>query len=356
LANPEHLAILKRGVEVWNQWRNRALDERVHIADLRKADLSGMDLRRISLVNAHLHGVNLVDADLRFADLRNVILSNANLRGAKLSGAIMTHAGLDNADLSGAELFLTNLSGADLSGTRLMNAGFVRTNLDQVNLKGADLTDARLNGAILTRADLSGATGLENCLHLGPVAIDFHTCALSRILPLRFLRGCGLPEAVIVYLPSLLGRVIQFYSCFISYSSKDQDFADRLYADLQNNGVRCWFAPEDLKIGDPFRQRIDESIQFHDKLLLILSERSVRSRWVQDEVEAALEREHQDNRLVLFPIRIDDAVMETNEAWAASIRRTRHIGDFRTWKNHDSYQEALRRLLRDLKSGGEEKR
>src|SRR5215207_600034 len=41
---------------------------------------------------------------------------------------------------------------------------------------------------------------------------------------------------------------IEFYSCFISYSSKDQDFAERLHVDLQNNGVRCWFAPEDLKI------------------------------------------------------------------------------------------------------------
>ena len=97
------------------------------------------------------------------------------------------------------------------------------------------------------------------------------------MLPLAFLRGCGLPESLLTFLPSLLNQPIQFYSCFISYSTKDQEFADRLYADLQNKGVRCWFAPEDLKIGDHFRNRIDQSIRLHDKLLIILSENSIQS-------------------------------------------------------------------------------
>ena len=51
---------------------------------------------------------------------------------------------------------------------------------------------------------------------------------------------------------------------------------------------------------------------------------------------------------MLFPIRLDDEVMETTRAWAADIRRTRHIGDFRPWKDHDAYQESFDRLLRDL--------
>ena len=53
------------------------------------------------------------------------------------------------------------------------------------------------------------------------------------------------------------------------------------------------------------------------------------------EVEAAFEKERKQKRTVLFPIRLDDAVMETDEAWAAEIRRTRQIGDFRKWKEHD---------------------
>ncbi|MGE5756049.1 MAG: hypothetical protein ACM35G_10100 [Planctomycetaceae bacterium] len=42
--------------------------------------------------------------------------------------------------------------------------------------------------------------------------------------------------------------------------------------------------------------------------------------------------------------------MDTDIAWAAHIRRGRYIGDFSGWKDHDAYQEAFARLLRDLKA------
>jgi hypothetical protein len=164
-----------------------------------------------------------------------------------------------------------------------------------------------------------------------------------------FLQGCGLPDEVIAVFESL-GSLIRFYSCFISYSSVDQQMADRLYRDLLGQGVRCWLATEDLRIGDRFRQTIDEAIKLHDKLLLILSVASVQSRWVESEVESALERERRTDQLVLFPITIDDAVFETNAAWTAEIRRTRHVGDFRRWKEHDEYIQNFYRLVRDLKS------
>ena len=44
---------------------------------------------------------------------------------------------------------------------------------------------------------------------------------------------------------------------------------------------------------------------------------------------------------MLFPIRVDDAIMDTTEQWAHDIKRTRHIGDFTRWKEHDAYQKAL---------------
>ena len=143
---------------------------------------------------------------------------------------------------------------------------------------------------------------------------------------------------------------IQFYSCFISYSSKDQPFAERLHSELQGKGVRCWYAPEDLKIGEKIRVGIDESIRIHDKLLLVLSKKSVASDWVEKEVETAMEKERQQKRVVLFPIRLDDAVMKIETGWPADIRRSRNIGDFKKWKTHDTYQKAFERLLRDLKA------
>jgi hypothetical protein len=87
-----------------------------------------------------------------------------------------------------------------------------------------------------------------------------------------------------------LNQAIQHYSCFISYSTKDQEFAERLYADLQNKGVRCWFAPHDLRIGSKVLDEIDAAIRLRDKVLLILSEHSIKSGWVGDEVTQALKK------------------------------------------------------------------
>jgi hypothetical protein len=249
----------------------------------------------------------------------------------------------------------------DFSRVNLRDANFREADLEEANFSGADV-----NGAILDNSDVTGASmghtvfadndlstvkGLETVHHFGPSTIGIDTIYKSKgNIPEVFLRGCGVPDDFITYMRSLVGKAIEFYSCFISYSSQDDDFAQRLHADLQNQGVRCWFAPEDLKIGDKFRTRIDESIRIYDKLMVVLSANSIRSPWVEEEVEAAIEKEHKQNKPVLFPIRLDDAVMETDQAWAASLRRTRHIGDFRAWKDHDEYQKSFDRLLRDLKA------
>jgi hypothetical protein len=185
--------------------------------------------------------------------------------------------------------------------------------------------------------------------HSGPSIIDYRTLHRSSSLPLAFLRGVGLPDKLIDYLPSILEQAMQMYSCFISYSSKDQEFAQRLHADLQNKGVRCWFAPHDMPIGAKILDAIDEAIRLRDKVLLVLSEGAIASDWVEGEVTRALDEERERKRLVLVPIRLDNVVMETKEAWARLLRGQRNIGDFTRWKEHDAYQQSLERLLRDLR-------
>ncbi len=78
---------------------------------------------------------------------------------------------------------------------------------------------------------------------------------------------------------------------------------------------------------------------------------SLASSWVEQEVETAFEKERESGgKLVLFPVRLDNSVMDAKSGWAAHIKRTRHIGDFRQWKDHDAYQEAFKRLMRDLEA------
>ena len=104
-----------------------------------------------------------------------------------------------------------------------------------------------------------------------------------------------------------------------------------------------------MPIGAKILDAIDEAIRLRDKVLLILSEDAIASDWVEGEVTRALDEERERKRLVLFPIRVDDAVLETKEAWARLLRGQRNIGDFTRWKDHDAYQKALERVLRDLK-------
>src|SRR4030095_16914528 len=181
-------------------------------------------------------------------------------------------------------------------------------------------------------------------------------------LPLKFLRGCGLPDRLIDYLPSLLeAGPIQFYSCFISYSTANQDFADRLYADLQNKGVRCWFAPHDMQAGRKIHEQIDEAIRVYDRLLLILSSQSMTSTWVETEIAKARKKEATQKRRVLFPISI--VPYETIRSWelfdadlgkdSAKEIREYFIPDFSGWKDHDKYSQALDHLLRALKGAAE---
>jgi uncharacterized protein YjbI with pentapeptide repeats len=273
------------------------------------------------------------------ADMRKVSAVDASFRDAGLRGANLEEAMLHEANLSWADL-----TGANLSGARLDHA-ILRAS----NLSGADLTGAVFYGTVLSYVDLRTVRGLDAVNHRGPSTIGLDTITRSGgDIPESFLRGAGVPDSTIAYARSIAAKPGQFYSCFISYSTKDERLAKRLYTDLQSRGVRCWFAPEDLKIGDRFRHRIDEAIRVHDKLLLLLSESSIASTWVESEVEAAFEKEQKSGKLVLFPVRLDDAVMNSTAAWAADIRRKRQIGEFQGWEHADTYERAFARLLRDL--------
>ncbi len=385
MANPEHLEILKQGVEAWNPWRKQNPETKPDLSaadlvqgDLAFANLRGADLTGANLADADLTGANLVQADLPQADLELANLHEAKLREADLhraklycadlAQADLAQANLRWADLRGAGLTGGNLSGADLTGAELTGANLTGADLAQAdlalaNLRGADLRGADLRGAVLDETvfgdtNLVDAKALDQCNHLGPSIIDLRTLKRNWPLPLSFLRGCGLPETFIEYLPSLVaGPAIQFYSCFISFSTKDQAFADRLHADLQDKGVRCWYAPEKMKGGEKLYDQIDTAIRVHQKLLLLLSPESMKSEWVKTELRGTLKAEKQTGKRKLFPLRL--VSMEEVQNWQcfdadfgkdlAAVVREYFIPDFSNWKNRDAYQASFDRLLRDLK-------
>ncbi|HVF66719.1 MAG TPA: toll/interleukin-1 receptor domain-containing protein [Pyrinomonadaceae bacterium] len=328
MANPKHLEILNQGIEAWNEWRNKHPEI--------TPDLEAADLRGPYLCGADLRGANLISADLRGADLRSANIGNAYLA---------------STDFRSAHLGFAHLSGAHLGGADFSHAVLV----------GADLINSVLGYTIFADNDLSEVKGLETVEHFAPSTIGVDTLYKSGgRIPAAFLRGCGIPDDFIAFIPSHFGiqQAIQFYSCFISYSTQDDDFARRLYSRMRDEKLRVWFAPEDIKGGQKIYEQIERAIQLHDRLLLVLSESSMQSEWVITEIQRARETEIKEGRRKLFPITIVE--FDKVKAWRrfdadtgkdlAKEVREYFIPDFSNWKEHDAFEKAFERLLRDLKA------
>jgi hypothetical protein len=127
---------------------------------------------------------------------------------------------------------------------------------------------------------------------------------------------------------------------------------------MRDNHLRVWFADEDIKGGQKLHEQIDQAIRVHDKLVLVLSEHSIQSGWVMTEIRKARKAELGDRRRKLFPIRLVD--MDTLRDWecfdadtgkdlAVEVREY-FIPDFTRWKDHDSFERAFARFLKDLQA------
>jgi hypothetical protein len=332
MANPKHLKILQQSPGDWNKWRE---EHRNVSPDLKFADLRGEGLGTLDLKGADLRGANLRDVPMMGADLSGANLAGTDLREATLGWAQLQRAELDRANLSGADLIFANLSHASLRET--------------------NFSEASIGASIFGKNDLSMARGLETVKHEGPSSIGIDTIFLSKgKIPHSFLRGAGVPETVIEYLPDLLGTGIEFYSLFISYSTADEEFATRLHNDLQAKGVRCWFAPHDIESGKKIHEQVERAIHMQERTLVILSGSSIQKPWVQYELKNARKRELEENRPVLYPISICD--YETLKNWklfhlnadlAGEIREY-YIPDFSEWKNPTKYSIQLETLVKSL--------
>lgn len=149
MANQEHLAILKQGVEAWNQWRKEHPEIQ---PDLSEASLSNANLSSANLNGADLHAIDLCGATLKKARLWRAYLSFAYLRQADLGDADLSSANLSGANFTGANLHRTDLSDANLDGVNLTRAILVET-----DLMGANLSNCWLYGIATWDVALEGA-------------------------------------------------------------------------------------------------------------------------------------------------------------------------------------------------------
>ncbi len=327
------VSLLKQGVGTWNNWRQ---NERQRCSlDLSGADLNGAYLRR-----ADLSGVDLSEANLSLANLRQ--------------------ADLRRADLSEANLNVANLSKANLSGANLRRADLGWANLQEARLKGTNFERANVAYTIFGGADLSSCAGLDSIQHSGPSTLGVDSIILSKgRIPKSFLRGVGLPDDWIDYIPSLVGDAVQFFSCFISYSSKDKGFATRLHDALQSKGVRCWLDEKQLLPGDDISRELERGIRLWDRFLLCASKNSLTSPWVEEEIETTLEKERTlrsergEKVFKLIPLNLDGYMFSKAWDYGTHAReiRSRVAADFRGWETEGfKFDEQVARVIKALRA------
>jgi uncharacterized protein YjbI with pentapeptide repeats len=351
MANPEHLKVVRKG--------------RAGIAAWRKQNPTGQ---------LDLHGADLQGVDLHGADLRDAYLRDADLSGANLREADLNDADLGDADLGDADLRAANLSGANLRGTYMSDADLCEANLDAAILSGAYLRGANLRectcvGSVFGNLDLSEVMGLDSVQHRGPstVGIDALFNSKGKICE-AFLRGCGLRdweiEAAKLYNPTLTAsqisdiqyRVfdlradspIQISSLFISYTHADCAFVDALEGKLIEQGIRFWRDVHHATSG-PLDKIVDRAMRLNPTVVLVLSEDSVESDWVEDEVDRARKLEKELKHPVLCPVALDDAWKDC--AWSRPLRtqiKKFNVLPFHSWQDPTAFEGMFRRLIEGL--------
>ena len=120
---------------------------------------------------------------------------------------------------------------------------------------------------------------------------------------------------------------------FISYSHKDKDFAHTLAANLIRHKTSIWIDEWEINAGDSMITKIQDAIQKASALIIVFSKDSIESIWCQKEVIAGIQRELEEKKVLVIPVKIDDCQLPL-------FVRDKMYADFRTDPN-----EGLSKIL-----------
>jgi len=346
MANPQHLDLLRKGVEAWNAWRERepAVWPDLLGADLPEAKLNGVNLQNANLLRANLEGASLEDANLRNANLKEASLRRAQLQGAELREANLYKAKLQEANLKRADLVHASLIKAEIEETTFHFATLGQTSFDHHLILGGQ--------------------GLDVTFHAGTSIIDVQVFeqakrAVSgdpkrRESIRRFFQNAGVTDAIVKAALEALTEQPPWRSCFISYSHTDKDFAEQLTKSLERRGVPCYRDEQAFAEGDRLFDKAASLIINTHRTLLCCSWAALTRDWVKQEAEVALEKEIKENKTVLVPLDVDGCLLgnpyRPDLPELGKKLRDRLIGDFRGWQKPKSYEDAVDKLLPTLKT------
>lgn len=128
-------------------------------------------------------------------------------------------------------------------------------------------------------------------------------------------------------------------SVFISYSTIDSDFVDKLSKELVERRINVWLDKWAMKPGDSLLDKIQEGIAEASYLLVVLSNNSLESEWCKCELKSAIMRELEERKVIVIPILIEKCDIPL-------FLKEKLYADFT--KNFDDGMNSLLRSLAEL--------
>jgi hypothetical protein len=104
---------------------------------------------------------------------------------------------------------------------------------------------------------------------------------------------------------TLSDRDVQGLSVFVSHSSEDARIASRVAMGLKAFDYDTWYDDWELLPGDSIVEKVEAAIAATD-VLLVLSNSSVNSKWVQRELSTGLARQLSGKGVMVIPVLVGD--------------------------------------------------
>ena len=301
-----------------------------------RADLSGADLDRTVLSDANLSGANLSGANLQRSSLIGARLNGANLTGANFSGADLVRSDLTDAVLNDADMFQTRVWGCDMGG--------------------ADLSGAALGYTVFQDCDLRNVIGLERVRHDAPSSIGVDTVYRSGgQLPGVFLSGAGVPGSIATLQETIAAAGQSRGELYISCRDDDEDFARKLSADLEEQGITTWVFSERVRgnalvsrLSSSDQEEIERWLRNYDKLIVVASSRAIEYETILNDITAARDKQQAADRWLLYFVAPDDGLMRPSGRIARNMAAENVIFDLRAG-DEETYQAELAKLADALR-------
>lgn len=102
---------------------------------------------------------------------------------------------------------------------------------------------------------------------------------------------------------------------FLSHSSKDRRFTERLAAVLGERSLACWYSERHIIGAKQWHDEIGAALVKCNWFVLVLTPHSAKSKWVKHELLFALEQKAYKGRIVVLDLRQADF---TKLSWTLS--------------------------------------